>query len=131
MSDDNTRKVTFTLDWFGNKKMISMREVLNLRPETLQSRVSETYKTMILEMESYLVGLPDQYISIHERWPEDWWQAFKERWFPNWWLRRWPVRYKEIDVERQIYKAVCPHVNVPQDATHFRWLAEHDEEGEK
>lgn len=35
------------------------------------------------------------------RYPADWREAFKERWFPTWWKARWPVRYKEIDLNLQ------------------------------
>jgi len=42
------------------------------------------------------------------RMPIDWWQAFKERWFPKIILKKWPVKYKRIDV-----KAYYPRLQVP------------------
>lgn len=32
--------------------------------------------------------------------PADWWQHFKKRWFPFWALKKFPVKYKTIDIFR-------------------------------
>ncbi len=44
---------------------------------------------------------PQESPELEERWPADWWQAFRERWFPAWWLRRWPVRYKSVSIKEK------------------------------
>lgn len=63
-----------------------------------------------VQLRTYLLGLPAERVEIHRRWPMDWWQALKENWAPRWFLRRWPVQYERIDISRQLYAAVCPHL---------------------
>ena len=75
----------------------------------------------------YLAAMPKERIEVHKRWPKDWWQAFRERWLPQWWLRRWPVEYEQVDIDQQIYLAVCPHVDADPQRQHLEWLAaQHD-----
>lgn len=77
-------------------------------------------------LDTYMLGLPDQVISIDEQWPKDWWQAFRERWFPKWRLKKHPVRYKTIQIYQKTFKAVCPHMTTPQgdNNVHIEWFAE-------
>jgi hypothetical protein len=56
--------------------------------------------------------------------PADWYQALRERFAPAWWLRRWPVKTRRLSKSVTMYKAVCPHVGVRRDDTHFAFLAE-------
>jgi len=36
--------------------------------------------------------------------PKDWFQAFKERFAPKWILKKWPVVYRDLEIEvRQLY----------------------------
>ena len=44
-------------------------------------------------------------------WPDGWWQAFKERWFPPWAKRRWPVKYKWIEMTG---RALFPKLAMPK-----------------
>ncbi len=60
-------------------------------------------------------------IEIHEQWPEDWWQAFKDHWFPAWAKQRWPIRYKRVDVSRETYGPLCPHIATDENLTHVRF----------
>jgi hypothetical protein len=76
-----------------------------------------------VDLRTYILGMGAHRIEIHERWPAGWWQAVRERWAPAWWLRRFPVRYERIDVERKIYAAVCPHIDAPNDGPHIEFLA--------
>ena len=41
------------------------------------------------------------------RWPATWRDAFKERWFPEWAKRRWPVLYREVDLQ-ELYACKRP-----------------------
>lgn len=71
-----------------------------------------------------IAGIPKSRVTIHERWPVDWWQAFRERWLPAWWLRRHPVKYREINVDQAIYGPVCPHTKLFDTRTkHLQWMA--------
>ncbi|NIR18000.1 MAG: hypothetical protein GWN86_30505 [Desulfobacterales bacterium] len=49
---------------------------------------------------------------IEEKYPADWWQAFRERFFPKWWLKRWPVKHKVVKIEA---KAIYPKIAMPKD----------------
>lgn len=79
-------------------------------------------RCLLISMVSYMESIEDERVSVHERWPADWFQAFKERWFPRWLLARFPVRYSGVDVDRQIYRAVCPHLHGGDSSPHAEWL---------
>lgn len=78
--------------------------------------------SLVSSMDAYCIGMPEETIEVHERWPATWWEHFKERFFPAWALERWPVRYREINVSEKRYSAVCPHVHVAQNGPHFEFL---------
>jgi len=77
-------------------------------------------------METYIHGIAKERISVHKRWPKDWWQAFKDRWFPAWALKRWPVQWETIDIDQQIYQAVCPHIQDDPQSRHLQFLCHPD-----
>lgn len=77
---------------------------------------------LIVKMNTHLLAMPRERIDIEERWPSDWWQAFKDRWFPAWALKRWPVQYKTISVHERRYGNLCPHINIPQHNTHVEFM---------
>ena len=80
-------------------------------------------RSMIIELRGYVVGMPKETLSIHKKWPSDWWQAFKERWFPTWAQRRWPVVYYYIDVDQTIFQTVCPHTVLDKREAHISYLS--------
>lgn len=80
-------------------------------------------RDLCFQLVTYIHGMLDHKIEIHEKYPADWWQAFKERWFPKWAKRKWPVRYSRIDVSERIYKSVCPHLEDNNNGTHLAWMA--------
>jgi hypothetical protein len=55
-------------------------------------------------------------VDIEEKWPVDWWEAFRERWFPKFWLRWYPIRYRTISIHKVVYR-VCPHLPYHTDRT--------------
>jgi len=62
-----------------------------------------------------------------EKYPFDWYEAFKERWFPKWLLAKKPVVYKTVKttiVEKHVTRItkLCPHVKVPKEQDHYKWL---------
>jgi hypothetical protein len=105
---------------------IARHEFAMLPRAEVIGRIGIDCKTMdlLLSLETYVMGLPEKTIIIHEKWPTDWWQALKERWWPRWALRRWPVEYKHLDIHETIYKAVCPHVTSKENRLCFQWLSE-------
>lgn len=48
------------------------------------------------------------------QWPATWQDAFKERWFPGWARRRWPVRYRRIEVSE-----LAPIKRGPEDKVRY------------
>ncbi len=76
---------------------------------------------------SYVWGMRSERICIHRRWPKTWWDAFKARWFPARLLDHFPAEYDHVDVDRQLYAAVCPHLRVPEHRSHVSFLASHRE----
>lgn len=77
---------------------------------------------LIAKIETYMLGLADKRITIHKQWPKTWWDALKLRWFPRWLLEYMPVEYERIDIDEQIYKAVCPHIDVPDNRQHLEFF---------
>jgi hypothetical protein len=77
-----------------------------------------------VQMSIEMPGVLEEVIDIHEQFPLTWWDAVKERWFPAWALRRWPVRYRRIDVHQKRFAAVCPHVRIDQQGSHLQWLVQ-------
>ncbi len=82
--------------------------------------------TLVVMLDAYVYGMPKERIDVDERWPTDWWQAFRERWFPAWWLRRWPVRYNTVSVHKQLFGRVCPHIHEPEQKKHLQWMSQGD-----
>lgn len=78
---------------------------------------------LILTLDTYFHAIPEERVTVDEKYPRDWWQAFRERWFPQWWLNRHPVMYREIYINKVVkYGPVCPHLNQP--GGHLEWLAQ-------
>ncbi len=126
--DKTLRRFTAEKVFLVNSKLIPVSEVVGRKPVHLVAALDAAKDELVVSLTSYIYGLLDDRIKIYEEYPEDWWQAFKERWFPAWILRRYPVKYRVIDIDRKIYKAVCPHVNKPDNGSHFTWLASKDME---
>ena len=65
-------------------------------------------------------SMPGEYVKV----PLDWKEAFKERWFPLRLKKRYPVRYRDIEVVINNYR-VCPHIAIPDSSmteVHFDYL---------
>lgn len=109
--------------WVRAACTIDLRELRGLKDH---SRIIPCYAAvadkLIVQLSSFVLGGCPETVSIHHRWPLDWWQAFRARWFPVWWLRRHPVAYECYDYERTFYAKVCPHVAVDLKGTHFAWI---------
>jgi hypothetical protein len=87
--------------------------------------VEQVARRLVFHLKAAALGKNIENVDIEEKWPQDWWQAFRERWFPAWWLNRWPVKYKRISVHKAIYR-ICPHLNMATDKNsmglHLQWL---------
>jgi hypothetical protein len=103
-------------------KVISKRQFDLFCGANIRAFVEGRADVMVIELEAYVLGMPKERIAVHERYPLDWWQAFRERWFPKWWLRRWPVAYKTIDIDQQLYGPLCPHIAVEGLGPHALFL---------
>lgn len=78
---------------------------------------------LAVRLSGKIFGAATERLCVNEKRPRDWWQAFRERWFPRRWLRRHPVIYDEIYIDRQLYGGVCPHVALEGTDKHLQWLA--------
>lgn len=99
-----------------------------------QSRMESTawldmrLKALVAQLTVEMPGVLKERLTIDRQWPADWWQAVRARWFPGWWLRRWPVKYERIQIDRPLYAAICPHVRTPEPGPHVQWLFEKQQE---
>lgn len=88
------------------------------------SVVADTaFDRMLCCLETYVHSANAQHVSIHRKWPKDWWQAFKEQWFPDFLKKRFPVKYEKVDVEKAFHTTVCPHLFTDPQRTHLEWLS--------
>ncbi len=85
-------------------------------PVTLERvrELGELQHSVVFEFETWITGIGKERIDVREKWPKDWWQAFRERWCPRWWLKRHPVQYTELIIQRDVYERVCPHYRWPE-----------------
>lgn len=74
-------------------------------------------------IQMFIRALSQPYDSI--QYPEDWWQSFKSRWFPCWLEKKFPVK-----MTVKTFARYCPHVRVPENETHIRWLEREGNDGE-
>ena len=123
-----TKQPTNTSSIFLKKIHLNLRQ--SFSKELLDRskwRTSEDVmaQEIAIELDTYVMGLGDETISIHERWPKTWWDAFKERWFPLWAVKRWPVDFNRIDIEEKTYKAVCPHLESPDNVQCYEFISGH------
>jgi len=92
--------------------------------ETCENACGEA---LVMQLVAHFAGIPKDRLKVYAQWPDGWWQAVRERWWPAWVLRRWPVKYKTIDIDRTVTWHVCPHVNVSGKRPHLLWLREQSE----
>ncbi len=106
---------------------VAVRQVLGDLPFVKNSlelsfRAEQATRCLIVELRGFVLGKKEGRVVVNERWPSDWWQAFRERWFPAWWLRRWPVQYKTLQIDKQCWR-VCPHLDMKADQSpHVEFL---------
>lgn len=77
---------------------------------------------LCIQLEKHIHGLPEQRIVIKEKYPVNWVEAVRERWLPKWLLKRYPVKYRRIDIDQKIYKAVFTDLNTPDKRPILREL---------
>ena len=94
---------------------------------SVQTYINNVTGQMVVDLKASVLAMPTRRVLLKVQYPADWWQAFRARWFPAWWLRRWPIEYEVVEVDEQLYGAICPHVDVKVNAEHFKWLAQHAE----
>lgn len=105
----------------------------------VSTRIDEDAQELVCLLTSIVLGKHEGRIDydapavdVEEKYPEDWWQAFRERWLPRWWLKRYPVVYQTISVHRpkvSIHEQkirVCPHLDimVRDNQSHYQFLAQ-------
>jgi hypothetical protein len=106
---------------FVSTHMYPLARIPPYRIEAL-AYVDGQLKQVLLQMMAEMPGVLRERLVIDRQWPADWWQAVRARWFPRWWLRRWPVRYEQIQIDQPLYAAICPHLRTPDHGSHVQWL---------
>lgn len=76
---------------------------------------------LVLRLSSFVHAHEKHRLKIDKKWPKTWWDHFKLRWFWPWMLRRWPVEYEELHVDKQIMFC-CPHIQDDDREKHLRWM---------
>ncbi len=119
----NIKAITVDCVGLHTGTRMSYRHMAGLRSTMqLQSHIEDELRALVLSLYAYVAGVPKEHLKIQRRWPKTWRDAFKERWFPAWWLRRWPVEYDKINIDRVVSWSVCPHIEGPKGRSHVFWL---------
>lgn len=90
----------------------------------IQTQYDIRMRGLLTTVSASIAGILQERITVDEKWPENWLEACKERFLPQWILRRWPVRYKSIHIDRPLYAAVCPHLPNDNNRLHLEFLWE-------
>jgi hypothetical protein len=92
---------------FGIHKALSNKFLDDLPDQDIDYFVEQLGEEIVINCRSFVLG--EHVDTIHVKYPQDWWQAFKDRWFPQWALNRLPIVYyqKSYDV-KAIYKDFKP-----------------------
>ena len=106
--------LTEVVDWESLQSLRSTARMVD--------HFDEMQRMMVRRLVAEFPAILDERIQFHESYPENWWEAFKDRWFPEWLKRRYPVRFREIHIDRPVYKAVCPHLEIPRQGSHIEFL---------
>ena len=112
--------VTDMIDWKRLKALKSTVEV--------QSFYDARLKAMCIQLTACLPGVLKEQLVVHERWPETWWDAVKARWFSRRMLKRWPVKWHEININKPLFASVCPHIEIDEPRAHLIYLLNSQEE---
>ena len=83
--------------------------------------LEDSANKLVARLSAFVYGLEVDRIVVNKQWPATWWDAVKERWFPNWAKQRWPVRWDSVEVDEPKF-IVCPHLDVPGQESHVRWV---------
>ena len=114
--------------FLSNSTFIDWRNLMAFRSTAeLLSFIDDVTKDLLVELTACMPGVVNERVIVHEQWPKDWWQAFKERWFPSWLKRHFPVEWNHLDIDRPLYAAVCPHVDITDRTPHLQWLLKHQQ----
>lgn len=120
-------KIDFNEAYLDAVKFVNSGAILNphIAEDSIdvRLRMEHQIRAMMIDFVTFRHGVLDKKISVHRKWPANWWEAVKERWAPRWCKRRWPVQYERVDVEENAFKSVCPHVPAAPKGAHLRWVA--------
>lgn len=103
------------------------KDILRHSRMSIDQYITHHAGDLVLEIDSYIVGIADQTIEIHRAWPRDWIEALKERFLPVRLRSWWPIVYDRVDVSEKIFKAVCPHLDAPKEKFCLHFLSKHKE----
>ena len=84
---------------FFTEAMLSKDLLLGYKHE-LNILIEPICHNLIFHLESRIWG--QQLKNRVFKYPLDWWEAVKERFAPAWFLKKYPVKYKTIDIDAKL-----------------------------
>ena len=109
MKDDETtyREYNAIIKMIGQRVIISDEALGSaLKPEfLLEKTMLSMYRHWELMFRKHIPVVE----LANEKYPANWWEAFRERWLPEWWLKRHPIEYRHITVDRALNMAFPKH----------------------
>lgn len=117
---DMTHRVLLDRVLVCSSKLVPQVDLVHGKIATHLDMVADA---LVVQLIKYIPAMADERLVVHEKWPLNWWEAFKERWLQ--WLPWVKIQYRQIDIERTIYKAVCPHLSLEPHTRHVEFLCNH------
>lgn len=95
------------------ERKISAENLLNdAKCKIYKEKISQDF---IISIKDYLLG--ERLFPNIIKYPLNWWEAFKERWFNKFLLKKYPIKYKTIEINATILYPKLK-VKLPQEE-HF------------
>lgn len=85
--------------------------------------VDDLGRYITFEIRGYVWGEKESLRHYEIHYPLNWKEALKERWFPKWAITKWPIKYKDIEID---VKALYPELKIAMpDEKHSFILSVH------
>lgn len=120
---DKIKQFTLEKMRFGIQSLITEDLLADMSQVELLSFFEHRTNEMVFSLRMTLMGQMLKEIQVS--YPADWKEAIKERFAPKWFLKKYPVKYTEVELTAS---AVYPLIALP-DEKHFVQFKMRDWEG--
>lgn len=84
-------------------------------------RVDDVAEVLFFKLQSYIEGIEKEKIIVYRKYPKNWVESLKERFLPKFLLKKFPIKYEEIDINVSRF-IIYPHFEYENASLHFEWI---------